>query len=504
MPIEGKKLYLGNEPITLIQNNGFVEIDPQFVTSIIPPPYYTDLVRWFEADTGNNTSSTWEDLSGNQNGTVGTDVSFVSATPSYYDFTGTATDEDNVVDASPNPVTGTQNHTVVVWFNASAVEDGVLSYLGTRPASFEKIVMRITNTGTIRVEFEGAGTTTNLAYETGSWYQAAYVFDGTTIGDVQVYLNGLTESSTGATTLNLGSTYAWSGAQNGFHPYSGNVGTWLIYDRALSASEIAEIFNHYGPTYGYEDSDAQAFLTETGITDPIITAAITNLVLDLKSAGIWSKIDALYPFVGGTASTHKYNLKDPRDLDAAFRITFNETGNITHDSDGVQFENQLGWANTHLNSNTDLNGGSGQDSNHMFCSFFNCIAQGGLDIGTSSATASWHLNSRNATDVFNTRNMSGTLNSDSGITDTTGVWGMSRTSSTAYTKYKDKTSYAKTVSTTTPPNLEVYFGGQNNQGSIGNRTSRGWNLLSMGGGLTTAEWEDFVDINTTFQNSLSR
>lgn len=252
------------------------------------------------------------------------------------------------------------------------------------------------------------------------------------------------------------------------------------------------------------DADAQAFIDAAGITNATQQDAINGLVVDLKGAGIWTKIDAIYPFVGGTATTHKYNLKDPRDLDAAFRITFNEVANITHDSDGVQFENQTGWANTHLNSNTDLNGGSGQNSNHMFCSFFNCIAQGGLDIGTSSATASWHLNSRNATNVFNTRNMSGTLNSDSGITDTTGVWGMSRTSSTEYNKYKDKTRYLKTVSTTTPPNLEVYFGGQNNQGSIGNRTSRGWNLLSMGAGLTIAEWEDFVDINTTYQTALSR
>ena len=67
------------------------------------------------------------------------------------------------------------------------------------------------------------------------------------------------------------------------------------------------------------DTDAQAFITATGITDNTQKNSINQLVLDLKSYGVWSKIKAIYPFVGGTATTHKFNLKDPRDLDAAYR-----------------------------------------------------------------------------------------------------------------------------------------------------------------------------------------
>jgi hypothetical protein len=53
---------------------------------------------------------------------------------------------------------------------------------------------------------------------------------------------------------------------------------------------------------------------------------------------------AIYPFVGGTASSHKWNLKDPRNLDAAFRLIFN--GGMTHSSTGVLFNGTNGWANT--------------------------------------------------------------------------------------------------------------------------------------------------------------
>lgn len=81
------------------------------------------------------------------------------------------------------------------------------------------------------------------------------------------------------------------------------------------------------------DSDAQAFLTAAGITDPTEVAAVSVLVVAMKTASIWSKMQAVYPFVGGTADTHKWNLADPRDLDAAFRISW--TGGLTHASTGI-------------------------------------------------------------------------------------------------------------------------------------------------------------------------
>lgn len=92
------------------------------------------------------------------------------------------------------------------------------------------------------------------------------------------------------------------------------------------------------------DTDALAFITATGITDSTQKNAINTLVLDLKSYGIWTKMKAIYPFVGGTASSHKWNLKDPRDLDAAFRLVFNGGG--THSSNGYQLNGTNSFADT--------------------------------------------------------------------------------------------------------------------------------------------------------------
>lgn len=94
------------------------------------------------------------------------------------------------------------------------------------------------------------------------------------------------------------------------------------------------------------DADAQAFLTAAGITDPTISGAINTLVVQMKADNIWTKMKAIYPMVGGTASTHKFNLKDPRDLDAAFRLSF--AGGWTHSANGALPNGTNAYANTFL------------------------------------------------------------------------------------------------------------------------------------------------------------
>lgn len=95
------------------------------------------------------------------------------------------------------------------------------------------------------------------------------------------------------------------------------------------------------------DADALAFLTATGITDATIRGAINTLVVDLKGYSIWDKMKALYPFVGGTAVSHKFNLKNPLDTNAAFRLVFN--GGWTHSNNGVLPNGTNAYAETFFN-----------------------------------------------------------------------------------------------------------------------------------------------------------
>jgi hypothetical protein len=108
--------------------------------------------------------------------------------------------------------------------------------------------------------------------------------------------------------------------------------------------------NGYYTSYSASvDTDAQAFITAAGITDSTQKTAINTLVVGLKADGIWTKMQAIYPFVGGSASTHKWNLKDPRDLNVAYRLSFN--GGWTHSSNGVTPNGINGYADTFFDGN---------------------------------------------------------------------------------------------------------------------------------------------------------
>jgi hypothetical protein len=111
---------------------------------------------------------------------------------------------------------------------------------------------------------------------------------------------------------------------------------WLQYQEILRAeltAKIAAANASGGSISTVSDADAQAFITAAGITNSTQQNAVNQLVLDFKSYNLWDLMNAIYPFVGGTATTHKYNLKDPRDLNAAYRIGF--SGGWTHDLNGA-------------------------------------------------------------------------------------------------------------------------------------------------------------------------
>jgi hypothetical protein len=101
------------------------------------------------------------------------------------------------------------------------------------------------------------------------------------------------------------------------------------------------------------DADAYNFLSTASVSGIPEQIAINTLVTDLKSYGVWNKMKAIYPMVGGTADSHKFNLKDPRDTNDAFRLAF--SGSWIHSSTGAKPDGSAGtYADTYLNASTRL------------------------------------------------------------------------------------------------------------------------------------------------------
>ncbi len=93
------------------------------------------------------------------------------------------------------------------------------------------------------------------------------------------------------------------------------------------------------------DVDAKAFIDAAGITDYNQKIAVNKLVQDLKANSLWNKFDCLYPMVGGDATKHSFNLKNP----LRYNLTF--FGGWVHSNTGALPNGTNGYANTSFSGN---------------------------------------------------------------------------------------------------------------------------------------------------------
>lgn len=77
-----------------------------------------------------------------------------------------------------------------------------------------------------------------------------------------------------------------------------------------------------------------------------VAKALDVMVSALKTAGVWTALDALYPFVGGTAASCSLNLVNP----ATYQIAWH--GGVTFSASGVTFDGVTGYGDTAFNPTT--------------------------------------------------------------------------------------------------------------------------------------------------------
>jgi len=302
-------------------------------------------------------------------------------------------------------------------------------------------------------------------------------------------------------TLYLGSSHLMSD-----YEYSSKECAFASIGDGLTDTEAANLYTAvqaYQTTLGRQvDVDASAFITAAGITDTTQVSAINTLVLNLKSYGIWSKMKAIYPFVGGTANAHKFNLKNPADSNAAFRLGF--YGGMTHDSNGVLFGGANGGASTYFNPFLT------QAKNDLHLSVYARTRPTRLananDINSSAGYVAAGWTTIRATSNSGGYDYFGTSDTAAGIaTLTTTAVGFSlgsRTSSTAIKYYKNTTSASGNGAAHTADflNAELTLNGSNyNYYSAAN-----YAFASLGDGLTDAEAANFYTAVQAYQTTLGR
>jgi hypothetical protein len=251
------------------------------------------------------------------------------------------------------------------------------------------------------------------------------------------------------------------------------------------------------------DADAQAFYDATGITDETQRVAINNLVFDLKNYGIWSKCKAIYPFVGGTASTHKWNLKDARDLDAAFRLVF--SGGWTHGVNGATSNGTTAFGDSKFSPNGNS---LTYDNNHLSFYSRTSAADDFYDIGAgdnSNADKNLTLWARRAanTSAYDTGDAS---NNRVSFSNSNGQgYYLGKANSTTGKIYKNGVQQAtKSLTNYTLTAFNLYIGAYNEGGTAQYYTAREFAFASIGEGLTDSQSTDFYTAVQAFQTTLGR
>jgi hypothetical protein len=258
------------------------------------------------------------------------------------------------------------------------------------------------------------------------------------------------------------------------------------------------------------DSDATAFFSATGITDPTIQGAINSLCVDLKTYGVWDKMKAIYPFVGGTPTTHKFNLKDSRDLDVAFRLAF--SGGITHDSNGFTPNGVNGFANTFLTPIANQSINSGHFSLYSKTSIASLTLVGSSGVRNASAGRGVQMCiRRSASNRFFAMNSEATNDVviASNETDARGFYLGSRTAINSLKYYKNNNVIASTTgnqSETILSSNSYYLGGLNQDGFLLTASADNKQLAfaTIGEGLTDEDSANLYYSVQKFQTTLGR
>lgn len=336
----------------------------------------------------------------------------------------------------------------------------------------------------------------------------------------------LLAQDTTTSVINKPSAAIYLGAVNGAQSYSG-----INYDNkeyafatigaGLSDTEATSFYNAvqtYQTTLGRQvnvplvsDTDAQAFLNAANITSFQQASAVNKLVIDLKAAGVWTKMKAIYPFVGGSAASHKWNLKDPRDLNAAFRLVFN--GGWTHTSTGALPNGTNAWANTYFTEYANITNNDTQLSNFTHASLYSRTnlpsinPYGGIGVDNSQDGYGYFMINAKRADGLSYGAARGTqFTTGTNIPDSRGLFLINRQSNSLLKYSRNNSLISQNTNNifTGASRISFYLGAANNWGSAAYFDNKEHAFVTLGYSLTDSEATAFYTAVQTYQTALGR
>lgn len=249
------------------------------------------------------------------------------------------------------------------------------------------------------------------------------------------------------------------------------------------------------------DLDASSFISSViannGLLDSNSIDAIVTLVASLKSTGVWSKIKALYPFVGGTVGSCAQNLVSSR-----YSGTFN--GSWSYSLNGVTGDRATTYMSTGIIPNSIMS----YTSQHYFIyipvgidgsSPYECLI-GSVD--GSSSGINFYLNAEGNGYLTVNEFVAGNAFS---AQSQNGAWMVNLLSGTKTLYRNGSTIGTKTGVTPTNYTLpEIWIGARNTPDANKQWSNNEISCVSIGDGLTNGESIALYSAIQAFQTSLNR
>ena len=253
------------------------------------------------------------------------------------------------------------------------------------------------------------------------------------------------------------------------------------------------------------DPDAAKFIEATGISGSN-AIAVNGLALDLKTYNLWNKMKAIYPLVGGTASSTSYNLIDT----GSYKVGW--TGSVTYTANGVQGDGSTAVGNTTLSPNPVL---LSTGSMHLSAYIRTSGSVAAVDLGATSYPPFPQVFARDTlgTTGTNTRfanfakfNASG----DVTVTDNTKIgFYIGTNTSNVTTIYRNGTSLVSGSNAFLTDSLAIALLAERRElgaasAVFGDYSDRAYGFFSIGAGLNSTEANDLNTAVTTFVTTLGR
>lgn len=402
-----------------------------------------------------------------------------------------------------------QPYTILSYASASATSS-ITFKLDYTSSNQTVVLTTFSNTGSQNIVYA-----MSASVNSGSWNIVHGTFGSTLAA---LYVNGLGQAyapTTGSVVGYNASNRLYAGLNYGStsNYFTGSVGNIMVNNADLDGVNINKNYNALAPRFSLPirrvsitDADAFNFIEAAGITSETQIQAINSLVLGLKSNNLWSKMQVIYPFVGGNATAHRFNLKNP----ALYQIQW--VGAIQHDSVGVKSVDGTGYGNTTFNvANFTTPSSSAHASVNI--STTSTGSSGNYSVLTDFDTSAAGNNGLNLTDFYlfgsGGFGITGYGANTSTTADSTrgGLFVYSRNSTGSFEGYKRNSTQTQNLSVTgvfnsssATSNTIRLLRGYSYTGQAGKLI----NFSTLGIGLSQTEVDTLFALINTYNSALSR